>query len=112
MKLLTRVRELCKSRGTTVANVEKAVGFNKTIYNWDKYMPSVDKVALVADYFGISIDELVGRTPPAVSKSERMLLDLLDQLNEDGKGAAIAMLQGLANQPEYKKGHTSEELEA
>lgn len=112
MELLTHIREICAARGTTIAKVEKAIGFNKVIYNWDKYTPSIDKVAAVADYFGISIDELIGRTPPSVSRSERAVLDLLDQLNSVGQDAALAMLQGLAQQPGYIKSGQSGEMEA
>ena len=103
---------MCQAHGTTVAKVEHAVGFNKTIYNWDKYSPSIDKVALVADFFGISIDELIGRTPPKISKSERMILDLMDQLNEDGQTAALKQMQFLSLQPEYIKSDIPEEPEA
>ena len=103
MELLTHIREICAARGTTIAKVEKAIGFNKVIYNWDKYTPSIDKVVAVADYFGLSVDELIGRTPPSASRSERAVLDLLDQLNSGGQDAALAMLQGLVQQPGYIK---------
>ena len=111
MELLAHIRKVCAERGTTIAKVEKAIGFNKVIYNWDKYTPSIDKVAAVADYFGMSIDELIGRTPPSVSRSERAVLDLLDQLNSGGQDAALAMLQGLVQQPGYIKSCQSGEME-
>lgn len=111
MKLLTRIRELCQVYGTSVAKIEKAVGFNKTIYNWDKYIPSIDKVVLVADFFGISIDELIGRAAPALSAVDRQILDLVHELNEEGQGAALAMLQGLSRQPAYIKSHHDAEAD-
>lgn len=113
MEFLNRLKEVCASRGITVAEAERGAGLTQTsTAKWNRITPGIDKIIALADYFGISIDELIGRTPPEMTKSERMLFDLLDQLNDYGKGAALAMLQGLANQPEYKKGHTSEELEA
>lgn len=112
MELLAHIRKVCAERGTTIAKVEKAIGFNKVIYNWDKYTPSVDKVAAVADFFGISIDELIGRSAPALSAVDRQILDLVHQLNEDGQGAALAMLQGLAQQPGYIKSDPTGEMEA
>lgn len=111
MELLTHIREICAARGTTIAKVEKAIGFNKVIYNWDKYTPSIDKVVAVADYFGISIDELMGRSAPEISAADRQILELFRQLNEDGQGAAVAMLQGLARQPRYIKSDSFEQLE-
>lgn len=111
MELLTRVNEVCRAHGTTVAKVERAVGFNKTIYNWNKYSPSIDKVAAVADYFGISVDELIGREVPALSAADRQILELIHQLNEEGQTAAIKQLQFLSLQPEYIKSHHTEEVE-
>ena len=111
--LLSRIKALCQQRGTTIAKVEAAVGFNKTIYNWGKNSPSIDKVAKVADYFHLTIDELIGRdVASTLTDDEQCVLDLLDRLNDDGRDAAIAMLAGLAAQPIYKKSALAEALEA
>ena len=113
MELLDRIRELSKERGVTVAQVERGAGLTvTTIAKWNRITPGIDKVALVADFFGISIDELIGRTPPKISKSERMILDLLDQLNEDGQTAALKQMQFLSLQPEYIKSDIPGEKEA
>lgn len=113
MDLLMRIKSLCVTHGTSIPKVEKACNFgNRAIYKWGTISPSIDKVVAVADYFGISIDELMGRSAPEISAADLQILDLFHQLNEDGQGAAVAMLQGLARQPGYIKSGQSGEMEA
>ena len=54
------IETLCKKQGITVSGLEKALGFgNSTISKWSKSSPSVDKLAAVANYFGVTIDQLL-----------------------------------------------------
>lgn len=63
MTTLERVKELCKSRGITVKRLEEELEIpNNTIYQWKRITPSLDKIQKVADFFGVSIDYLLGRT--------------------------------------------------
>ena len=40
--------------------MEKEVGLGfGTVYKWGKVSPSVDNLKLVADYFGVTIDQLM-----------------------------------------------------
>lgn len=58
--LLQNIVSLCKERGTNLAEVEKNSGISKgTMCRWGKNTPSVDKVKAVADYFGVTVDELL-----------------------------------------------------
>lgn len=51
---------LCKERGISIARLERETGLgNATIRGWETSSPTVDKLKLVADYFGVSIDNLV-----------------------------------------------------
>lgn len=112
MELLLTIKMLCKRHGITVAELERKAGLShSTIARWDRNAPSIDKVCAVADFFGISIDELLGRSAPEISAADRQILELFRQLNEDGQGAAVAMLQGLARQPGYIKSDSFEQLE-
>lgn len=96
-----------------IKDLEQQAGLAyNTLNRWDKISPSVDKVAAVADVLCVSVDELIGRTPPRISKSERMILDLLDQLNEDGQTAALKQMQFLSLQPEYIKSDIPGKTEA
>lgn len=113
MELLNRLKDLCKERGITIAQIERGSGLTlTTIAKWNRITPGIDKVASVADYLEISIDELIGRSSPEISAADRQILELFRQLNEDGQGAAVAMLQGLARQPGYIKSGQPGEVEA
>lgn len=55
-----RIRELCREHGTNLMRLEQAVGFpNGTIRRWGENVPAVTKVKAVADYFGVTVDELL-----------------------------------------------------
>lgn len=113
MELLTTIKLLCRQGGITVAELERRSGLShSTIARWDRNAPSIDKVAAVADFFQISVDELIGRHTPEISEADRRVLDLLHRLNEDGQAAALAMLQGLVVQPGYIKTDHPGEMEA
>lgn len=64
------IRMLASKRDTTLKAVERELGLgNGTIARWDNNSPSVDKLEKLADYFGISVDYLLGRTDkPEVNK--------------------------------------------
>lgn len=51
---------LCKQRGITISGLEKRLGFgNSTIAKWAKSSPTVDKLSAVADFFGVTVDNLL-----------------------------------------------------
>lgn len=59
--LLENVKKLCASRGISIVELEAACDLGKqTVYRWGIVSPSVDKVKRVADYFGVTVDALVG----------------------------------------------------
>ena len=59
--MFERIAELCKERGISISRLERELGFgNATIRKWHESSPSVDKVKKVADYFGVTIESLVG----------------------------------------------------
>lgn len=112
MDLLNRIKEIAEPRGLNIAQIERGSGLNKTtLGKWNMNAPSIDKVVRVADFLEVSIDELVGRSAPEISASDRQILELFHQLNEEGQGAAIAMLQGLSHQPAYIKSDRVDKME-
>lgn len=49
-------------KGITVSALGVELGLGKnSITRWDENKPSVDRVQKVADYFGVSVDYLLGR---------------------------------------------------
>lgn len=62
MSILERIQELCKENGINPSKLEIELGFGKgTLYKWDKSSPNTDKLSKVADYFGVSVDYLLGK---------------------------------------------------
>lgn len=70
MTIVELIKQLQSDKEGTVSlnRLEKELGLGKsTISSWAKKSPSIDKLALVADYFNISVDYLIGRTDNAQS---------------------------------------------
>lgn len=58
--LLEKIKQLCEKNGTNIANLEKELGFGSgTIRKWNVVSPSVLNLKKVADYFHVSVDELL-----------------------------------------------------
>ena len=65
VKLREQIRALCAQKGVSISQLERSCGLSPgAIAHWDDKMPSVERVARIADFFGVSLDALVGRTPP------------------------------------------------
>lgn len=55
-----KIQKLCEKNGVSVASVENACGLgNATIRGWQKCDPGAKKLKAVADYFGVSVDDLL-----------------------------------------------------
>ena len=58
--MVEKIKSLAQERKITIKQLEEACGIGqKSIYNWDRCDPGVDKVKRVADYFGVTVDELI-----------------------------------------------------
>ena len=73
--LINRISTLCEQSGITKAKLFEDCGLNKNIVNNLKRgsIPSVDKIAIIADYFNISVDYLLGRTEENSLTSENRI---------------------------------------
>lgn len=59
--LYSIIKELCKKHNVSVSELESELDFSRgSLCKWDVNVPSVVKVKAVADYFGISVDQLLG----------------------------------------------------
>ena len=64
--IFTNVSNLCRSRGISIARLEKEVGLgNSTIRGWVNSSPTVEKLKAVADYFGVTVDDLLSDSEAA-----------------------------------------------
>lgn len=58
-----RIRQLCNERNISITTLERECGLaNGTVCKWqdEAQRPRVDTVKAVADYFKVTMDELVG----------------------------------------------------
>lgn len=63
MGLVEKIKVLCKEKKISIAELERRVGIsNGQIRKWEISTPGVDKLNMVADYFNVSIDYLLGRS--------------------------------------------------
>lgn len=61
------MKEIRKSNGLSLKDVEEKTGIsNQNISRWEqnKVMPSIEHCEKLADFYGITIDELIGREKP------------------------------------------------
>lgn len=72
-----KIKELADKQGISLNKLEEKLGFSRnTIYNMKKSTPNVERVSMIADYFNVSTDYLLGRTDnpviagDAVAKTE------------------------------------------
>ena len=60
---LKKIKELADKQGISLNKLEEKLGFSRnTIYNMKKSTPNVERVSMIADYFNVSTDYLLGRT--------------------------------------------------
>ena len=58
--LYDNVKKLCEKKGVSILSLEKALGFPRSsICKWNENEPGIRKVQKVADYLGVSIEELL-----------------------------------------------------
>ena len=62
--ILKNITRLCNQKGISIARLERETGIsNGTVGRWGASSPSIDNVRKVADYFGVTVDELISETP-------------------------------------------------
>lgn len=84
--VMLRVIYLCQKHNVTIYALEKATNLSAgSIKHWDKSPPSCDRLMRVAQYFGVSVDFLLGLTDNPKShlsreRLERAANDLRDRV--------------------------------
>lgn len=63
--IYSNITNLCKENGISIARLEKELGFgNSTIRGWTTSSPTVEKLKAVANYFNVTVDELLTEEAP------------------------------------------------
>lgn len=88
MTLSDRIKELADNKKVTFAEIERATGIsNGQIRRWTETSPKTETLQKVADYFGVSLDYLAGRTNnPIINNGNDDILvaaHIIDGLSDD-----------------------------
>lgn len=60
MNLYDRVKDICSDKGISVMQLERDLGFTHgAFYKWRFFNPTIRKATKVAEYFGITLSELM-----------------------------------------------------
>lgn len=109
MNFAKKLREIRKENNLTQQNLANFLHVSKfTISHWEleDSFPSIEFLEILADYFDVSIDYLVGRTDElgvikrennALTSSENELLSYFRQLDAVKQSKAIGYCYGLLN---------------
>lgn len=63
MTLVEKITTLCHKNGLTIASLQSQLGFsNSSIRKWDVSPPAGARLAKVAQFFGVSVEYLLGQT--------------------------------------------------
>lgn len=103
MEIYESIKTVAKSKGCSIAKMENDLGLGKSVVSkFDDHAPSIEKIVRIADYFGVSIDTLIGRkTNLSISEEELMLLTYLRQMNSIGRHRLIEEADTMVQSKKY-----------
>ena len=91
MNIKEKAKELCKEKNISLNKLEQEIdvasGYLSKLDN-----PGIKTVKLIADYFDVSVDFLIGDTknnPFALGKEHAELIKIYEKLNKDEKEQII-----------------------
>lgn len=103
----SNLKRYMEVKGKTRNDISEALGISYfTVSDWvnGKKYPRMDKVEMLANYFGVQksdlIEKKVKNTPPEesnLSEGEKMLLDLFRQVPEDQQQLVLGMIRAALN---------------
>ncbi|CAG5143084.1 putative phage DNA binding protein [Streptococcus pneumoniae] len=99
------VKELCNKQGISLNNLEERIGFARnSLYSWKNSEPKPKKLKVVADYFNVSTDYLLGRTDnPAIAGDSKEYIWQGKVLNVEEMASNVMMFGGRELTDEKKK---------
>ncbi|AEU41472.1 prophage ps1 protein 15 [Lactococcus cremoris subsp. cremoris A76] len=81
MTISERIKELADKQGKPLQKVSEDLGFGVNyLYRLKNQQPTAEKLTLIADYFNVSVDYLLGR---AEAKPVNEPIDLAEVANSD-----------------------------
>lgn len=102
MNTVERIKAICKERKIPISKLEKDCGFsNGYIGQLRKGTMQNDRMMIVSEYLGISMEELATGEKPEVpmiawTPEHLEVVELFDKLNKEQKTAILTMMRTLA----------------
>lgn len=99
MNTFQRIQHLADKRGMSIAELERKLNLsNGSIARWKKSAPSSRGLTIIADYFDVSVDYLLGREKDEYSgedKSEDILImhRATENMTEAQRQKALTILE-------------------
>lgn len=80
-KMIESIRTLCKDNNISPTKLEEDLKFSQgLISRWKDKTPSIDKIVDIANYFNVSLDEVIGR-----NKTDDKFLKILTEQTQNNK---------------------------
>lgn len=111
LPLYDRIEELCKIRGVNITEMCRAAGIPRSALSdyktGRKKSINLNNMTKMADYFGVSIDELTGReikenAPALTDKDKRDIAMEADRMIDNLEGEDELMFDGVPLTPEAR----------
>ena len=99
-----RIKELCKTNGISVNQLEAELEIAKgSLCKIDKHKPSTEKIQILADRLGTSVTYLMSGKEPSESKYSTEMAHLVSKIRNDAELSKVLLLY--FELPENKKKH-------
>lgn len=104
--LYTKIELLCQSKNIKIADLARETEINKTLFSDLKRQKSkslsLEKLIIIADYFDISLDDLVGRKRKApdteMSEVDCKIMERVALMSDSQKELYLRLIEELAPQ--------------
>ena len=100
MQFSLRFKQLCKENGVTQKKALEEMGLHRNAaQRWAEGSPSTEALLKMAEYFGITTDEVLGvetKKTPTPEKGERdylAIMNAFDQADESTREAILLLLK-------------------
>lgn len=106
MELYENIKRVAKSKGCSISRMESDLKLGKSVVSkFDEHAPSIEKIVKIADYFGVSVDTLIGRrTEMNITEGELLLLTYFRQLNNIGAQRLLDEADTMVQSKKYISG--------
>ena len=116
MNIFYIIKNLCDKRKITIFELERQIGISRGIlYTWKKSSPSVEKVKKVAEFFNVSMDELVNHkvedndVVEVKNEEDRKVVNKILSLNDrNNKMKVEGLMDYFSLQEQENKDYTEE----